>query len=96
MKKEKAEEELKGKGAGKKEKKAYDMPGQKHDPPENVCGCLVQCVHCSFGIQIRCDKNLFFLFLIILIRFILQRDPSRIFYESLHEQVPGSEMAAIW
>lgn len=36
MKKEKAEEELKGKGAGKKEKKAYDMPGQKHDPPENV------------------------------------------------------------
>lgn len=63
MKKEKAEEELKGKGAGKKEKKAYDMPGQKHDPPENVCGCLVQCVHCSFGIQIRCDIRICFFFI---------------------------------
>ncbi|CAL4913558.1 unnamed protein product [Urochloa decumbens] len=43
----------------KKEKKVYDMPGQKHDPPA-------------------------------------ERDPLRIFYESLYEQVPTSDMAAIW
>ncbi|KAF3327090.1 ABC transporter F family member 4 [Carex littledalei] len=40
-------------------KKVYDLPGQKHDPPE-------------------------------------ERDPLRIFYESLYHQVPDSEMAAIW
>ncbi|PWS22623.1 hypothetical protein DKP78_17425, partial [Enterococcus faecium] len=43
----------------KKEKKVYDLPGQKHDPPQ-------------------------------------ERDTLRIFYESLYEQVPTSEMAAIW
>ncbi|XP_020572173.1 DNA topoisomerase 1-like [Phalaenopsis equestris] len=42
----------------KKEKKAYELPGQKHDPPE-------------------------------------LRDPLRIFYETLYEKVPTSEMAAI-
>ncbi|KAJ4780166.1 nucleolin [Rhynchospora pubera] len=42
-----------------KEKKIYDLPGQKHDPPE-------------------------------------ERDPLRIFYESLYNQVPDSEMAAFW
>ncbi|CAL4930116.1 unnamed protein product [Urochloa decumbens] len=49
-----------GKGEkAKKEKKVYDLPGQKHDPPA-------------------------------------ERDPLRIFYESLYEQVPTSDMAAIW
>ncbi|KAD1553679.1 hypothetical protein R6Q59_029981 [Mikania micrantha] len=43
----------------KKEKKVYDLPGQKRDPPE-------------------------------------ERDPLRIFYESLYTQIPSSEMAAIW
>ncbi|ERN13523.1 uncharacterized protein LOC18441768 [Amborella trichopoda] len=43
----------------KKQKKAYDFPGQRHDPPE-------------------------------------ERDPLRIFYETLYEQVPDSEMAAFW
>lgn len=43
----------------KKEKKVYDLPGQKHDPPD-------------------------------------ERDPLRIFYESLYEQNPKSEMAEIW
>ncbi|GAA0141439.1 hypothetical protein LIER_02581 [Lithospermum erythrorhizon] len=43
----------------KKEKKVYDLPGQKRDPPE-------------------------------------ERDSLRIFYESLYEQVPTSEMAAVW
>ncbi|CAN6290028.1 unnamed protein product [Urochloa humidicola] len=42
----------------KKEKKVYDLPGQKSDPPD-------------------------------------ERDGVRIFYESLYEQVPTSEMAAI-
>jgi hypothetical protein len=31
-----------------------------------------------------------------LIFFLLQRDPLRIFYESLYEQVPTSDMAATW
>ncbi|RZC66660.1 hypothetical protein C5167_010349 [Papaver somniferum] len=43
----------------KTEKKVYDFPGQKRDPPE-------------------------------------ERDPSRIFYESLYEQRPDSEMAKLW
>lgn len=43
----------------KKEKKQYQLPGQKHEPPE-------------------------------------MRDPLRIFYETLYEKVPTSEMAATW
>lgn len=43
----------------KKEKKVYDLPGQKHDPPE-------------------------------------ERDALRIFYSTLREQIPESEMAEIW
>ncbi|KAG1354060.1 transcriptional regulator ATRX [Cocos nucifera] len=65
-KKKKKEEEQKvvgkkGRGATSlsKEKKVYDLPGQKHDPPE-------------------------------------ERDPLRIFYETLYQQVPDSEMAAFW
>ncbi|KAJ7297248.1 hypothetical protein O6H91_Y070400 [Diphasiastrum complanatum] len=42
-----------------KQKKVYELPGQKHDPPE-------------------------------------ERDPLRIFYQSLHEQIPTSEMAELW
>ncbi|KAI0500821.1 hypothetical protein KFK09_019038 [Dendrobium nobile] len=43
----------------KKEKKVFELPGQKHDPPEI-------------------------------------RDPLRIFYETLYDKVPTSEMASIW
>ncbi|PAN50596.1 hypothetical protein PAHAL_9G531000 [Panicum hallii] len=43
----------------KKERKVYELPGQKHDPPT-------------------------------------ERDPLRIFYESLYEQIPTSDMAATW
>lgn len=43
----------------RKEKKVYDLPGQKRDPPE-------------------------------------ERDPLRIFYETLHKQLPNSEMAQFW
>lgn len=43
----------------KKERKVYDLPGQKRDPPE-------------------------------------ERDPLRIFYETLYQQVPHSEMAQFW
>ncbi|KAK9271233.1 hypothetical protein L1049_026823 [Liquidambar formosana] len=65
-KKKKNKEEEKKKAAkeaeqnGKKrEKKVYDLPGQKRDPPE-------------------------------------ERDPLRIFYETLYKQVPDSEMAQFW
>ncbi|CAN8304684.1 unnamed protein product [Cochlearia groenlandica] len=54
-KKTEKEEEVKK----KREKKVYDLPGQKRDTPE-------------------------------------ERDPLRIFYESLYKQVPTSEMAQIW
>ncbi|TVU17564.1 hypothetical protein EJB05_07340 [Eragrostis curvula] len=43
----------------KKERKVYELPGQKHDPPD-------------------------------------ERDSLRIFYESLYEQIPTSDMAATW
>ncbi|KAI5394240.1 uncharacterized protein LOC127098018 [Lathyrus oleraceus] len=42
-----------------REKKVYNLPGQKHDPPE-------------------------------------QKEPLRIFYESLSKQIPSSEMAEFW
>ncbi|CAK9178417.1 unnamed protein product [Ilex paraguariensis] len=65
-KKKVKEEEKKKKGANKveqnpkkRERKEYDLPGQKRDPPE-------------------------------------ERDPLRIFYETLYEQVPNSDMAAFW
>lgn len=52
VKKEEEEEEKKkgGKEAenGKrKEKKVYDLPGQKRDPPEEVCflACLLRCLY---------------------------------------------------
>ncbi|KAK3023790.1 hypothetical protein RJ639_043406 [Escallonia herrerae] len=43
----------------KKEKKVYDLPGQKRDAPD-------------------------------------ERDPLRIFYETLYKQMPNSDMAAFW
>ncbi|KAJ8772689.1 hypothetical protein K2173_027866 [Erythroxylum novogranatense] len=46
-------------GKVKRERKVYDLPGQKRDIPE-------------------------------------ERDPLRIFYETLYKQVPSSEMAQIW
>ncbi|XP_022940536.1 protein PXR1-like [Cucurbita moschata] len=54
-----AKGELESQKKEKKEKKVYDLPGQKRDPPE-------------------------------------ERDPLRIFYETLHKQVPHSEMAEFW
>ncbi|CAN0872027.1 hypothetical protein LINGRAHAP2_LOCUS10011, partial [Linum grandiflorum] len=54
--KESAAAEQNGK---KREKKVYDLPGQRRDPPE-------------------------------------ERDPLRIFYETLYKQVPNSEMAQFW
>ncbi|KAL6952411.1 hypothetical protein U1Q18_041993 [Sarracenia purpurea var. burkii] len=66
QKKTKVKEDEKKKGVkeaqkngNKRERKVYDLPGQKRDPPE-------------------------------------ERDPLRIFYETLYVQVPGSEMAAFW
>lgn len=47
------------KNGKKREKKVYDLPGQKRDPPE-------------------------------------ERDPLRIFYQSLYEQRSDSDMAAFW
>ncbi|XVF73913.1 hypothetical protein PTKIN_Ptkin13bG0019100 [Pterospermum kingtungense] len=44
---------------GKRERKVYDLPGQKRDPPE-------------------------------------ERDPLRIFYETMYKQIPHSEMAEFW
>ncbi|XP_038897144.1 uncharacterized protein LOC120085300 [Benincasa hispida] len=67
-KKKKVKEEEKSKSSKKelkslkketKQKKVYDLPGQKRDPPE-------------------------------------ERDPLRIFYETLHNQIPHSEMAQFW
>lgn len=58
-KKKKGAKEAELIAAKKREKKVYDLPGQKRDPPE-------------------------------------ERDPLRIFYETLYEQVPNSDMAAIW
>ncbi|KAL0323192.1 UNVERIFIED_CONTAM: hypothetical protein Sangu_1938500 [Sesamum angustifolium] len=66
-KKEEVAEKMKKKGGKasenkdvkKRERKVFDLPGQKRDRPE-------------------------------------ERDPLRIFYETLYKQVPASEMAAIW
>ncbi|XP_028792928.1 uncharacterized protein LOC114748654 isoform X1 [Neltuma alba] len=62
-KKNKIKEEGKKKGEPaseqKKQRKVYDLPGQKRDPPE-------------------------------------EKDPLRIFYETLYKQAPDSEMAQLW
>ncbi|KAL0553370.1 hypothetical protein IC582_007264 [Cucumis melo] len=57
--KSKSSKELESLKKERKQKKVYDLPGQKRDPPE-------------------------------------ERDPLRIFYESLHKQLPHSEMAQFW
>lgn len=57
--KRKREEEKGNADVKKRERKVYDLPGQKRDPPE-------------------------------------ERDPLRIFYQTLHEQKPTSEMATVW
>ncbi|TYJ39447.1 hypothetical protein E1A91_A04G071000v1 [Gossypium mustelinum] len=62
MKKKKKKGEEKKAAAGKevkREKKVYDLPGQKRDPPE-------------------------------------ERDSLRIFYETMYQQIPHSEMAQFW
>lgn len=67
----------------------YDLPGQKRDSPEEV----------SFSLFLRISNKKFvlgFLKLLICLELDLQRDPLRIFYETLYNQVPSSEMAAIW
>ncbi|XP_010459679.1 PREDICTED: uncharacterized protein DDB_G0283697-like [Camelina sativa] len=57
--KEKKKTEKEEETKKKRERKVYDLPGQKRDQPE-------------------------------------ERDPLRIFYESLYKQIPTSDMAQIW
>lgn len=76
----------------RKAKKVYDLPGQKRDPPEEVW--IMMHLHILSYIFRLC----FVMFLVIAfyIFVIFQRDPLRVFYETLHEQIPTSEMSQIW
>jgi len=40
IKKKKIKEKVKEVEKKKREKKVYDLPGQKRDPPEEVCECF--------------------------------------------------------
>lgn len=71
-----------------REKKVFNLPGQKYDPPEEVCAFLLLDSLCSlydWWTQHSCS-------------FVCceQREPLRIFYESLSKQIPASEMAEFW
>lgn len=67
------------------QKKSYSLPGQKFDVPEEVCLCFPS--YSWFSFYLVC--NLFVLGL-------CQREPLRIFYETLSKQIPTSEMADFW
>ena len=70
-----------------REKKVYTLPGEKHDPPEEVV--LIQSQICAFS-QKHVSNNWCYQW------FFWQREPLRIFYESLWKQIPTSEMAEFW
>lgn len=78
-----------------REKKVYSLPGQKHDPPEQVLNLpyLVRRIHklkSTYGIGSHSFLCFFFYDL------CWQKEPLRIFYESLSKQIPTSEMAEFW
>lgn len=72
----------------KAEKKVYTLPGQKFDPPEEVPN-----IYSTF---VRCFGRTFWLADQIYLLLLWQREPLRIFYESLSKQIPSSEMAEFW
>lgn len=74
----------------KREKKVYDLPGQKRDPPEEVSK---RNLFILLILRFSCFLSLFSLIFCFL---IFQKDPLRIFYETLYEQIPSSEMSQIW
>lgn len=82
-----AKGELESQKKEKKEKKVYDLPGQKRDPPEEVLKNDLIGISFMFGSSLADHLHLLL---------IIQRDPLRIFYETLHKQVPHSEMAEFW
>lgn len=67
----------------------YNLAGQKYDPPEEVCTSLL---HNWFSISLYSwwtHHHSSFVW-------YEQREPLRIFYESLSKQIPTSEMAEFW
>lgn len=69
----------------KKEKKVYDLPGQKNDTPDEVS--------LRFLLLLFEEIDLRFLFSFWL---IAERDPLKIFFETLYRQLPDNELAATW
>lgn len=75
-------------------KKVYSLPGQKFDVPEEVLYQLFDLVlYDSFASRIMPQLVLTFLYFSAS---CWQREPLRIFYESLSKQIPSSEMAEFW
>ena len=70
-----------------REKKVYTLPGEKHDPPEEVV--LIQSQISAFFLK-HVSNNWSYQC------FFWQREPLRIFYEYLWKQMPTSEMTEFW
>lgn len=77
-----------------REKKVFTFPGQKYDPPEEVAfitAIFTVFIWKEYFVETMC-LSFFFSFS----AFCVQREPLRIFYESLSKQIPSSEMAEFW
>ena len=77
-----------------REKKVYSLPGQKHDPPEQVLNPYHWCLEVRKLISIY--SNQLSLILVVFYGCCWQKEPLRFFYESLSKQIPASEMAEFW
>jgi len=76
-----------------RQKKVFSLPGQRCDPPEEVWLWSLHFL-LLFWIMSFVLKASFILMFTSL--FFWQREPLRIFYESLSKQIPTSEMAEFW
>lgn len=78
-----------------REKKVFTLPGQKYDPPEEVENIIIL-ILCFSSEILQCYFGLIPLILSSFGALYQQREPLRIFYESLSKQIPSSEMAEFW
>lgn len=78
-----------------REKKVFSLAGQKHDPPEEVL-LLIFLQGAIMPFLVSACERCFLVNEMAVLLLVLQREPLRIFYESLSKQIPTSEMAEFW
>ena len=76
-----------------RQKKVFSLPGQRCDPPEEVWLWNFHFLLSFWIMSFVLTVSFIFIFIAL---FFSQREPLRIFYESLSKQIPNSEMAEFW